>query len=134
MEEKLIRWFFFSVVIALLPIMFNGFSALTRGSSLSLKDLIGRGELLLVSAAISAASGSELFGREGERLRKTRLTLVGCSFVIVFIASYLFADVASLLRENRFVDLEFVCWGSLVVFVCSVATGACCMVLAEVRR
>jgi hypothetical protein len=129
-RETLLRWSLFGVAFATLPIAYNALSALTRGNSTSYGELVQHGELLLVSAGISAAAAGELFGRDETSLRSTRLFLVGMCFIIVCLSSLWFADIASVPNVNQ----RVVAIGSTILFCCSVVCGGCCMILSQMRR
>lgn len=130
---KVGRWAIFSVAFALLPIGANGLSGLTRGRSVDFDGLVGRGELLLVTAAIAAAAAGELFGRLETRLRGTRLVLVGLSFLVVCVTSYWFADVAVGLQTGQPIDHHVVAVGSTYVFLLNLVVSACAVVVSEIK-
>ena len=132
--EKLLRWMLFGVVFAVLPIVFNFLSAVTRGQSIALSSLTSHGELLLVSVGISAAATGELFGREAGPLRSFRLFVVGMSLIIVCVASLWFADIAGAIRSNEPINEAAVSVGSTIVFFSSITTAGCCIALSELRQ
>lgn len=133
-REKLLRWGLFGVCFAVLPIAFNAISAATRNGGFSLESLLSNGELLLISAAVSAASAGELFGREEVLMRSTRLFLVGMSFIIVCGSSLWFADIAGATRDQADINEHFIAVGSIIIFFFSAVTGACCVILSELKK
>jgi len=63
MGLRLGRWGFFAVVLALLPVMLGGLTAVTRANeTFRFEALFERGELLLVTAAVLGAALGDLFG------------------------------------------------------------------------
>jgi uncharacterized membrane protein len=133
--ERLLRWFFFSVVIAVVPIVFNGVSAINRNEVLTWQALLVHGEFYLVSVAVTAAALGEMFNRESKRLRLTRMCLFGFGFTLIVMASLLFADVASNARRvGAQVNFNSVAWSSVTFFVFSVIIGGCCIVVSEFRE
>jgi hypothetical protein len=132
--ETLIRWTMFSVAFAVLPVAYNGLSALTRGKPISYDALLQNGELLLVSAGVAASAAGELFGRQEHLLKNIRLFLVGMSFITVCVASLWFADIATAVRAHELVDKQAIAQGSTLVFLCSVVCGGCCMALSRMER
>ena len=64
MIECLIQWMIFSVIIALMPLVFNAIRRTMKGQGIDIFEICSEGELLLISAAIAAASLGELFGAE----------------------------------------------------------------------
>ena len=115
MTEKLVRWLVFSVAIALLPLAFNGLKVLGRGETLTFVSLCSRGELLLISAAISAAAIGELVGRGGGKAIP-KLLAVGSCVIILALASWWFADVSFAINYGEAFDRERVAFGSLRPF------------------
>jgi hypothetical protein len=129
----LLRWLLFSVLIAVLPIGFNGIFMVNRSEPLVWKSLLAHGELYLISVAVTAAALGEMFGREGGK-KLTRMCLTGLSCILIAISSVLFADTASIARQAEGqMNIDFVAWGSITFFVFSVVTGACCIVVSELR-
>jgi hypothetical protein len=133
-QEALIRWFVLVVLIGVLPIGFNGVSAITMGDTISWKVLLSHGELMIVSVAISAAAGGELFTVEGQHFRRLKALLGGAEFVLVCGASMWYAVIASAVRDNGPENLSFVAWGSLVVFLGAILTGGCSVAISKVQR
>jgi len=132
MTEKLIRWFLFGVVIALLPIIFNSLRLFTHGGSLTFGQLVGRGELLLVTAGISAKAIGELIG-SSTSMKIPKIIAGGVSLVILALASLYFADVAATYANNQTLDLSVISRMSLILFLTAVVSGGSCVALAEVK-
>jgi hypothetical protein len=125
-------WTIFGVVLALVPILFSGISEWIRGDSVGLSDVIGGGELLLVSAGISAAALGELARQRTDSLRGVRGMLTGVGIVTILLAGLLFADIAGSIRDNEDIDTVRVATISAVIFTISLVTAATAMVVAEV--
>lgn len=132
-RDKLIKWTFFGVIFAIFPIFANMLSGVTRSSSPGFDGLLGRGELLLISAAVAAASAGELFGRDEIRMKSARLLLVSFSVLLIGISSYWYADVAAGIQAHQQIDAHAVAVGSLIVFVLTCVVGACCVIVSELR-
>jgi hypothetical protein len=65
---RLAKWLIFSVLLALLPLALNYLHVLTRGGDPTLERLLGKGELLLIAASISAAAVGSVIGSGKDRL------------------------------------------------------------------
>jgi hypothetical protein len=99
-----------------------------------LNDALAKGELLLLSAAISAAAAGEVVGTtDGPRWKTSKLLGVSLSILVVVIATYWFADVASAAASAQTIDRSAIANGSLVVFGSSIVTSAACIMLSGVR-
>lgn len=132
MVERLIRWFLFSVVVALLPIGFNLFRIVMRGGQASVEALTGHGELLLVAAAICATALGEIITDTSSR-RIPKLVAVGASVIILVFASLSFADIAAGQASGDKIESTRVAWSSLTVLFFAVLAGGSCIALTEVR-
>lgn len=127
-------WTLFGVLFALVPIIFSALSEWIHGDSVGLSELIGGGELLLVSTGVCAAALGELAGRPTDPLRGVRGLLSGVSVILILIAGLLFADVAGSVRDHEAYDAVRVATASLVIFSISLITAAMAMVVAEVSK
>ncbi|MFJ6951606.1 hypothetical protein [Micromonospora aurantiaca (nom. illeg.)] len=132
-RTKLARWFFFGVTIAVMPIFANALSALSRSTDTSYENLVGRGELLLVSAGIAAAGVGELFARQETKLKTPRLMLVGAGLLLVCLSSYWFADIASAIQLKQSLDNNAIAAGSTVLFGCTLGTSGCSIIVSEIK-
>ena len=90
--ERISRWFVFGVIIALVPLGFAYVNQRIDGRTPALAEVIGRGELLLVSTAIAAAAAGELIASGRDRAVRKLLSGGGC-VAIVLAASLCFAAV-----------------------------------------
>jgi hypothetical protein len=90
--EKLIRWYIFSVLIALAPLLVGYLTlSLDRGVP-ALYLLTARGELLLISTTISSAAlGEMLPGGRGSAV--PRLIAGGSCVLLVVLSSLFFAAI-----------------------------------------
>lgn len=101
MINQMLKWLIFSVLIALLPILFNVLFAVSFGGDLSAARLLGRGELLLIAVGLCAtalgdvlfANGSFMHARP--RLWRALRLVVGGTCVLVIAASSFYYALAS---------------------------------------
>jgi hypothetical protein len=132
MTEKLVRWAVFRVIIALVPLAFNLASMLTEGK-LELVQICSRGELLLISAVISAGAIGEIIGVvEGHNIGK--LFAGGACVITLFIASHWFATISTAIRLEKQVNSEGIAIGSVILFIITVIAGGCCVALSGVEK
>lgn len=128
--EKMAKWALFSVTMALVPLVAAFLAQVTRGNTPPWNEIVGRGELLLITAAICARSAGELFaGRSGGEVEK--ILAGGGTLVLMLLTAIYFADVASAIRKKDVLDLGMVTYISLVVFVCAILSGGRCIYLSE---
>lgn len=126
MKVKLARWVIFSVMIALLPLLFTYIYFLTINKLITLEALLARGELLLISVALAADAMGGLIASGKERPILKIMSGGGC-LVSAFFASLYFAAVSS----NTGVNASWVFWTSVIIFVLVLIAGASCKLLAE---
>ena len=58
---KLLQWTIFSIVIALFPIVINGFKEVVTDSSFDYASLVSHGELMLVYTAITGEAIGDIY-------------------------------------------------------------------------
>ncbi|MBN4056090.1 hypothetical protein JYT20_00040 [Rhodothermus sp. AH-315-K08] len=130
LTARLVKWLIFSVVLALLPIAFNAIHVLTRSGDPTLENLLGGGELLLVAAAISAASiGYLVPGGKDRPVR--RIVAAGGAVIVLVMTSYYFADIAAA-PVSPPLDTSVITLLSGLFFLFAVLAGAGCVALEEV--
>ena len=131
MVEKLIRWFIFSVIVALLPLIFNALRLITRGSVFSITALTAHGELLLVACAISAAAVGELVA-SGSILKIAKIIVGGCSIIILSLASLYFADISAARLSGEILQNSVISRVTLILYSIALVSSGCCIALSEV--
>ncbi len=131
--ERLVRWFIFSVTIALLPLMFNYFRLLGRGENPDMNLVVSRGELLIVSAAIAAGAVGELIA-SGRALAIPKLISGGGCILILFLASLWFADISVAAISGQVIDARTVSVYSMYIFAFTVVSSGSSLVLAGISE
>lgn len=127
---KLLRWFFFSVVIALVPIFCTFLFLAGDGKNFSLAEALAHGELLLIAVAIASDAIGDLIGSGKEKTGLKISCGAGCLLSVLCGSAY-FGHVTS---EPK-VDANFVYWYSLWVFFGTlIASGSCKLLAEETRR
>jgi hypothetical protein len=133
MLARQLKWALFSVVMALVPFLFNWLRIVSRPTADPkplLQVLLGHGELLLVATALTASAVGDLLG--GASPRTTLKLVSGAAAVLVLAAaSYYFADISAGFANKETIREDIVCKTSLWLFFFSVVTGAVCVGLSE---
>ncbi len=94
-SDKVLRWLMFGVAFAVLPLVLNLLLAFTRDLPVHGDQVLGQGELLLVSAGVAASGAGELSGEPVRELRRLQIVLSGLAYLIVCLASLWFASTAT---------------------------------------
>lgn len=131
-SEKMVKWVIFSVLMALVPLITAALIQLTRSITPSMDDLIGRGELLLITAALCARSCGELFSSDGGR-KTAKVVAGGSTMVILLLTAIYFADVASAVRTKTTIDSGLVAGISIVTYISALVSGGSCIRLSEAQ-
>jgi hypothetical protein len=130
--EELTIWLFFSVLLALAPLLFNAAFIYVMGQNPTLVQLLKNGELLLIAVAIGADAIGKLMA-SGSNLRLPKIAAGGLAILLVIFCSLLFASIAT---SSLGVSLDPVRVASLsaLMFGLTVITSMSCTVLAEVEK
>jgi hypothetical protein len=118
------------VAVALLPLAFNAL----RLRTLDPAAIFGRGELLLVTAALTAAAIGDLLGPEDSQARVVGKLFIGGGCVVeLVLASAWVGDISAALRgtEGASLDPGHVASMSGVLFAFAVAAGGSAKVLSQ---
>lgn len=132
MTEKLIRWFIFSVVIALTPILFNIISILfSEEINFSFFLLVSKGESFLISAVIAAAAIGDLIAT-GKKWVIGKILSGGSCVILLLLSSYLFSHISSLAPIELHAQIGNVNFTSIFIFSCTVFSSGFCVGLAKI--
>jgi hypothetical protein len=127
------KWFGFSVILALLPIIFNIIDAATFNPSLTWGYVLGRGELLLPAVGLSASALGDMVLTDRRWSLFKVVTALAC-VLNVACASYYFASVsgqyASLDQPNAVVVVRL----SILSYVVAVISSASSLYISELER
>lgn len=127
MLEKLVTWFVFSVVLALVPLAATFlFQASRPAANVDLAKLLAEGELLLIAASLCAAATADLFTSSGSRWRIGKVLAGGATVVILLFSAIYYASVDTSRADHVALEALIVYRTSLVLFGSAVlASGAC---------
>jgi hypothetical protein len=128
----LVRWLFFSVLIALLPILLVVFSLTMHNLTVNYENTISHGELLLVSIAILGdITGDLLLNKRIHLALKT--FLVGLNITFFGVACYLFADILRTLAatDSEHSNVSVIALYSFSIFGWTLIAGILSKLLAE---
>lgn len=123
-------WVIFSVMIALLPLMFEAIveTLLIKESGMEWSRILARGELLIVSVAI----GSDAIGRMIVNQKTSDILSIGAAgacFVLVMLSSLLFAYVSRVSTETLIIDNVSIV--SLLVYLMTMMASGSSVLLTE---
>ncbi len=129
MLDRLIKWLFFSILIALLPLAFTWIYSYINNLERSYVDIVGRGELLLISASICAAALGDLIGTSHQRKGTTIAAYIagGSAVVILMLCSLLFASLPASPDPNGGAIAEI----STLLYGVSVVSGGASILLGD---
>jgi hypothetical protein len=148
MGAKILRWFFFSVVISLVPFLVLGLHQLmlapTGTFSFSFSSLWPEGELLLISTAIAADSIAEVVGSAADS--STKMAFGGLTCVVLLASAMWYSDIQGTIWYNETYstvallspnipkpDRNFISEGSMALLAITLVMGLCCLVVAGER-
>lgn len=126
-REHVTMWLLGVVVASLVPFLFLIFHRIDGDHLPSIYELLGRGDLLVISLVVTVGGIAEL-ALASSRVRPDQVVtaayfLIGSVLVVIGEAAW-YADItATLLARETVHDLRSVCFGSLTLFVFSVFCG-----------
>jgi len=131
MFPRLFQWLL-SVAVTSLPVLLNLYRAWTRGAAAPfLQSATGRGELMLIAAALPPAAIARLVASGGDQ-RAWKASAASCGLLICVAASVCYyADVANVGLTSQPMSDARVASASAFFFVCSVVGSGWCVALAE---
>lgn len=130
MSGKLLKWFLFSVIVAILPVALDALKLLTRSKGVTLDGIVGKGELLLIVVGLSAAAVGDLVEKNSHYV-KLKLLSAFLGVLTIGIASWYFAYVADSYASGASVSSSVVATTSIWLLIFAVATGAGCLIIPE---
>ncbi len=131
--NRLFKWLLFGVVVALAPLIADYFLHsvhFTGGTVPNWHMVLIKGELLLVSAAISGAGVGELIGTSRDWL-PFKLICGGSCIVILFIAVVLYTGIANDVRLGTNYDKTALVNKSIWIFIATFVAALGCILAAE---
>jgi hypothetical protein len=123
------RWFFFTVIPALAPLIFLASKLRARHVDHGVDVLFGKGELLLACSAFAAVGIGDILA-SGKKRRVAKYIVGGCCLLILLIAIDDFGDVGLMLRQHECYDTMFIALKSIWLCFSAMICGALCILLA----
>jgi len=124
--EKLLRWFIFSVAVAMIPLALTYFVLEIERQNPTLEDVLSNGELLLISTAIAAAAIGEVIGTTPKRA-VLKILATGVCTITAMLGSVFY----TIIRTAAAPDPRPIMTVSLLVFGGTILASAGCMYLAH---
>lgn len=90
---KVVQWLLFSVVVALVPILFGLTVLIFKGEDANLPAVVGRGELLILVSALCAAALGDLILSNGATIW-AKLLCGGMNVFVLLMSALMFAAVS----------------------------------------
>lgn len=135
MTNRLLSWFIFSFLIGVIPIVFSFASLLNKGLDASLTAVIGKGELFIFIAAISAGAIGELFS-ENIKNKTSAILAGGATLIILLLTALQYADIYAVTQltstgtkqpDIDLIDPNQVVFSSIFFLIFGTITSACCI-------
>ena len=134
MIHRIAKWFIFSVLMALVPLVALALSLLVHGVDVRLDLLTGRGELTIIAAALCARSVGELVGAESEAGSTPRIVVGGITLTLLLLSALHFADISSSYRTSTPINATTVSITSTILYISSILGGFSCLWLSESKQ
>ncbi|MFF7789942.1 hypothetical protein [Streptomyces sp. NPDC007991] len=132
--SKVMHWLFFGVIFAVMPILAGMLINGSRGKGLGFWDLIGRGELLIVTAGLAAAAAGQILTKRTPRRKLIANVLAFGNIVIACLTSIVFANISSGLQDSDQIDQHAVGIQSLWFFGITFITAGSSALIVELEE
>lgn len=137
-KRRMVKWLIFSVLVALVPILFDMLvqlmdSAMTWPDDFiaALFKALGRGELLLISTAIAADAIGDLVGT-GRTSEAVKYLAAGACVLTILFGSLWYANISAIAHAGGVQPkISRVCLGSLVVFLFTLVSSGSAKLVAD---
>src|SRR2546430_13926925 len=120
------RWFFFTVIPALTPIIWLASKLRARRLHVSADVLFGKGELLLACSAFAAFGIGEILA-SGKRRRVAKYIVGGCCLIVLMGGIDDYGDIGLMVRSGGFYHVAYAAIKSLMMCLFSILFGAMCI-------
>ncbi|MET7414029.1 hypothetical protein ACWD7B_20950 [Streptomyces rubiginosohelvolus] len=130
---KVIHWLFFGVIFAIMPILAGMLINVSRGEGVGFWELIGRGELLIVTAGLAAAAAGQILTKKTPSRKLTANLLAFGNIVIACLTSIVFANISSGFQSGDQIDQHAVGIQSLWFFGITFLTAGSSALIVELE-
>lgn len=131
---KVAHWIFFGVVFSVMPILAELLGSGSRKGGPSFWDLIGRGELLIVTAGLAAAAAGQILTKRTGKRRFLANVLAFANITIACLASVMYANVTVGLTDGVKINQHAVGVNSLWFFVITFVTAGSSTLIVELEE
>lgn len=128
--QRVTRWLLFSVLIALSPLIATYLILWTKGIHPNYSDIVGTGELYLVSIALCGAGIGDLL-TSTRASPDAKLMSGGCTLFVLILSGWLYASGADARLHDDATDPAAISLISSVLFFMGLGSCGCCVALAE---
>lgn len=136
MAKRVMRWFLFSIVVGVIPVVLNGVLALLTSKVLDLSVmwdlsvLFGRGELLMLSVGLSAATVGDVVASRGLS-SALKMPIIGISFVMGLVTVGIYGIVLALRESDSTILGDAVAVVSLIPYIIMVLVNGASIVTVK---
>jgi hypothetical protein len=132
MGEALTKWFIFTVLLALVPIIVGALRQMTLGSAMNLEAVVAQGQLLIVTAALCAKSSGELFGSLSKERAIAKYFAGGVTMFILLIVTAYFSEISLSYAKGEQLDASVIFKTSVACYIGALLAGGSCVALSKV--
>lgn len=129
MVTRFLKWFIFTLVVSVFPLLAVAGLIRVRGGQTSLNELLGTGELLTICCALSAAAIGDVLA--SKRHPNERLICAAVCGTVVLAAILWYSVVGMQIHFKEPYDEELLVRGSVLLYFFTAATSAYCVGFAE---
>lgn len=130
--DKLLKWFLFSVIGALLPLGATLADAMMDSTkSTELWNSVCKGNLLLISIGINCAVMGELSGIGTVKLKRLKIVSNALGILLYILQVMIYNMLTTIKTDN--LNKSIIQWLSIIFFICTLGLSISNLVLGEVE-
>jgi uncharacterized membrane protein YhhN len=133
LPERAHRWFWFSGVGSIAPLLILSVILLTRDRWVGFPALISRGELFLISAVLLATAIGDLL-MSNTRMKKTKLFVGALALGLGGVSAVWYAVIQDCVVCGETYNPNPIIWCSPFIFVFTLIAGLACVMLSSEER
>jgi hypothetical protein len=128
-HERVHRWFWFTAVGSVLPLLIYAVILVTRGRWAGVSGLIERGELFLIGSVLMATSIGDLLASD-THMKRTKMFVGAMAMGLGGVSAVWYAIILDCVVSQAHYSPDPIIYCSPIIFGATLVTGLACVMLS----